>query len=125
MLGCVVSVIGALLEYGMVLFIKFRHDNNIKIERTNKIEDRKKARGIKEEGNTKQCSKSHITTTAVETFSETRPAFVRQEDENGGLDDTNIESTNLRSLDFISLIVFPTAFFIFIMVYGLYFYIIF
>lgn len=117
MLGCHGMMIAALSEYGIILSIKFKNDGNMKVGRRYKKEENGSSKDAKEKGNTKQHITKVMDCGIKETLTRTQNEFISKEDEAGENLEVKENISNPRRLDCISLILFPVAFLIFIVVY--------
>ena len=117
MLGCIVMVIAALAEYGIILLIKFLDENNLKIWENCKNIEKTKSKDANEDVYRKQQNKNDVTVDSGDTLAHHRLWFMREKNANVASLEDKASTPNFRKIDSISLIVFPIAFFVFIMAY--------
>ena len=117
MLGCTMMVIAALAEYGIILFIKFIAENHTKMENKNKNGVKPKLKDDNEHMYPKQHNANNNTDVDSEILAKSRCLFARDKKENGDNPEFINNVSDYRIIDFVSLIVFPIAFLIFVMGY--------
>ena len=119
MLGCTMMIIAALSEYGIILFMKCKSQHNLKflssVTCVNKTKD-----DIKESSkNDEKCYQNIVMLEEKDSFNKTKHLFVQEIEKRRLINKTNRIDETLRKLDFISLILFPIVFVIFIIIYWL------
>ena len=120
MLGCTVMIIAALSEYGIILFLKCQQQHNMTVARLCN-NSTKKCRGISkdkmEDDFTNKSNLKIIMVGQAESLDNTRDLFVGNFPERISSNTFKKNDSKLRKLDFISLILFPITFVIFIIFY--------
>jgi hypothetical protein len=120
MLGCTVMIIAALSEYGIILFLKCRNQHTMTVPRLcNKATQKSKGspKHQKEDDFIHRPYPKIIMVGQEELLDKTRRLFVSEGPEKIAGNTFKRNDLKLRRLDFISLILFPMTFGIFIIFY--------